>query len=318
MTSITEATRHGDLFGQLEPTVARLLDRHLGTVRDWLPHTFVPWSDARDFDGPQGGMPWSGDQSAVPAAVQDALMVNLLTEDNLPSYHFELASRFGRDGAWGTWVHRWTAEEGRHGDALRMYLHARRAVDPVALENMRMRAVTTGFTSAQPTVLHDLAYVAVQELATREAHRNAGQACGDPLGEQLMARIAADENLHMLFYRDLYSAALDAAPAAALAALADVVCGFQMPGTTIPGFQRRALRIAAAGIYDLDVHREQVLMPLLRVLSVMERTAVGAVGQEAQDRIGRHLEELRAASVRAHRLYARWNRSTELAADRPG
>ncbi|MEV6956474.1 acyl-ACP desaturase [Streptomyces sp. NPDC051183] len=313
MTGVTEAARWADLLVQLEPTMARLLDRHLETVRDWLPHTYVPWSDAHDFDGPLGGLPWSADQSPIPDAVQDALVVNLLTEDNLPSYHFELASRLGRDGAWGTWVHRWTAEEGRHGDALRMYLHARRAVDPVALEGQRMRAVTTGFTSGQPTILHALAYVAVQELATREAHRNAGQACGDPLGERLMARIAADENLHMLFYRDLYAAALDAAPAPALAALADVVCGFQMPGTTIPGFQRRALRIAAAGIYDLDVHREHVLMPLLRTLSVMERTAVGSVGEEAQDRIGRHVEELQAASARAQRLYARMNRSTERA-----
>jgi len=28
---------------------------------------------------------------------------------------------FGREGAWGTWVHRWTAEEGRHAIAIRDY-----------------------------------------------------------------------------------------------------------------------------------------------------------------------------------------------------
>ena len=61
-----------------------------------------------------------------------ALIVNLLTEDNLPSYHHEIATLFGRDGAWGTWVHRWTAEEGRHGIAIRDYLLTTRAVDPVA------------------------------------------------------------------------------------------------------------------------------------------------------------------------------------------
>ena len=42
------------------------------------------------------------------------MIVNLLTEDNLPSYHREIAPRFGRDGAWGQWVGQWTAEEGRH------------------------------------------------------------------------------------------------------------------------------------------------------------------------------------------------------------
>jgi Fatty acid desaturase len=28
---------------------------------------------------------------------------------------------FGTDGAWGTWIGRWTAEEGRHGIAIRDY-----------------------------------------------------------------------------------------------------------------------------------------------------------------------------------------------------
>ena len=63
-----------------------------------------------------------------------SLIVNLLTEDNLPSYHHEIATVFGRDGAWGTWVHRWTAEEGRHAIAIRDYLLVTRSVDPVALE----------------------------------------------------------------------------------------------------------------------------------------------------------------------------------------
>ena len=43
-----------------------------------------------------------------------ALVVNLLTEDNLPSYHRDIYESFGTDGAWGTWISRWTAEEGRH------------------------------------------------------------------------------------------------------------------------------------------------------------------------------------------------------------
>ena len=43
-----------------------------------------------------------------------ALEVNLLTEDNLPGYHREIESAFGRDSAWGTSVNGWTAEEGRH------------------------------------------------------------------------------------------------------------------------------------------------------------------------------------------------------------
>ncbi|TDC64010.1 acyl-ACP desaturase [Streptomyces hainanensis] len=316
MTSPSPSHHVRDILTELEPSVARLLDRHLAAAQTWMPHSYVPWSTARDFDGPLDGEPWRPEQSALPPAVRDSLLVNLLTEDNLPSYHFEIATRFGRDGAWGTWVHRWTAEEGRHADALRTYLHATRAVDPVELERCRMRQVSAGYTSDQPTVLHAMAYVTVQELATREAHRNAGAACGDPVGKLLASRIAADENLHMLFYRDLFADALTIAPDAATVALADVVCGFQMPGTAITGFQQRALRIAAAGIYHLGIHREHVVLPLLRSLRVMTRTGLGPAGEAARDRLGRHLDQLRAMAERFQELYERMEAMTHAGARR--
>lgn len=306
MSGVTDAATEA-VLRELEPSVERLLERHLAAARDWLPHQFVPWSQARDFDGPLDGAAWEPEQSALPRAVQDALVINLLTEDNLPSYHFEIATRFGRDGAWGTWVHRWTAEEDRHASVLRAYVHARRAVDPVGLEELRMRHVGSGYHSDLPTVLHVLAYVTVQELATRQAHRNTGAACGDRVGEQLMTRIAADENLHMLFYRGLYAEALRAFPDQALTALADVVCDFRMPGTTIPGFRARALRVAVSGIFDLDVHQEHVVLPLLRALGVMSMSGLGPAGEQARERLGRYLERLRVQAARARELYKRMN-----------
>lgn len=290
---------------ELEPLVGRLLDRHLATAREWWPHTFVPWSDATDFDGPLGGAPWQANQSILPAAVQDALLVNLLTEDNLPSYHFEIAVRFGLDGAWGTWVHRWTAEEARHSEVLRAFVHARRVLDPVSLEKLRMQQVSTGYSSGLPGVLHGLAYVIVQELATREAHRNTGRACDDPVAGRLMARIAADENLHMIFYRDLFAEALALDADSAICALADVVRGFRMPGATIPGFGIRALRIATAGIYSLDVHREHVLEPLLRALGVLELGGLGPSGAQGQQDIGDHLTQLERQAARARQICQR-------------
>ncbi|MEV6957427.1 acyl-ACP desaturase [Streptomyces sp. NPDC051183] len=61
-------------------------------------------------------------------------MLNLLTEDNLPGYHYGFATTASRDGAWGEWLNRWTAEEDRHATAIRGNLHTGRAVDPVELE----------------------------------------------------------------------------------------------------------------------------------------------------------------------------------------
>ncbi|OEJ30103.1 acyl-ACP desaturase [Streptomyces subrutilus] len=303
---MTEAVAETErVLRELEPAVERLLERHLATARDWFPHQYVPWSAAHDYDGPLDGTAWSPEQAALPQAVQDVLVVNLLTEDNLPSYHFEIATRFGRDGAWGTWVHRWTAEEDRHASVLRAYVHARRVVDPIALENLRMRHVGTGYHSGATTPLHALAYVTVQELATRQAHRNAGAACGDRAGEQLMARIAADENLHMLFYRDLFADALALYPGAALVALADVLEHFEMPGAMIPGFRRRAARIAASGIYNLDVHLEHVVAPLVRALKVTSLVGLGAAGEQAQERLGAHVKQLTVRAARARELFER-------------
>src|SRR5262245_46634610 len=122
----------GQLLEELEPIVAQRLDQHLAVAQDWLPHEYVPWSRGRDFTGADGEA-WSAEHSALAPAVQAAFELNLLTEDNLPSYHREIAARFGRDGAWGTWVHRWTAEEGRHAMAIRDYLLVSRGVDPAAL-----------------------------------------------------------------------------------------------------------------------------------------------------------------------------------------
>jgi acyl-[acyl-carrier-protein] desaturase len=77
------------LLAELEPTVEANLNRHLGTANDWMPHEYVPWSLGRDFKD-LGGDPWSPDQSQLTPIARTALEVNLLTEDNLPSYHRDI------------------------------------------------------------------------------------------------------------------------------------------------------------------------------------------------------------------------------------
>jgi acyl-[acyl-carrier-protein] desaturase len=312
--SITRAISQSALLTELDPIVAQNLDRHLAVAKEWFPHEYVPWSDGRTFDGLLGGEAWSPEDNPISEVARTALVVNLLTEDNLPSYHHEIASMFGRDGAWGTWVHRWTAEEGRHGTAIRDYLTVTRAVDPVALERARMVHMSAGYTNDHSgEVLHSLAYVSFQELATRISHRNTGRVTGDPLCEQLLSRVAADENLHMIFYRNLLAAAFELAPSQSMRAVADVVAGFQMPGNGIDGFARKSVAIALAGIYDLRQHRDDVLVPVLRQWDVWNVTGLDAGGEAAREQLAAHLDELdKAASrfeekrdARAARLAAR-------------
>jgi acyl-[acyl-carrier-protein] desaturase len=287
------------LLIELEPVVAANLDRHLSLAKEWFPHEYVPWSEGRTFDGLLGGEPWREDDSDLPDVARTALIVNLLTEDNLPSYHHEIATLFGRDGAWGTWVHRWTAEEGRHGIAIRDYLTVTRAVDPVALERARMDHMQAGYANAHDDeALHSIAYVAFQELATRISHRNTGKATGDPIAEQLLARVAADENLHMMFYRNLITAAFDLAPNQTMRAVADVVAEFQMPGANIEGFGRKALSIALAGIYDLRQHRDEVLNPVLRQWDVFDRSGLDAEGEKAREDLVAQMSDLDKQATR--------------------
>jgi acyl-[acyl-carrier protein] desaturase len=282
------------LLEELEPVVAKELDRHLSAAKEWMPHEYVPWSEGRNFAGVlPDGQAWDVSQSTVSDTARTALVVNLLTEDNLPSYHREIYTSFGPDGAWGTWIGRWTAEEGRHGMAIRDYLLTSRAVDPDALERERMVHMTQGFSSPyQLDMLHTVAYVSFQELATRISHRNTGKYTQDEYADQLLSRISVDENLHMVFYRNLMAAALEIAPDQALPAMWDVVANFEMPGSTIEGFTRRSLKIALAGIYDLRIHRDEVLNPILRHWKIFDLEGLSPEAEDAREKLGAFMTDL--------------------------
>jgi acyl-[acyl-carrier-protein] desaturase len=165
-----------------------------------------------------------------------------------------------------------------------------------------MATLQAGFDPQDKPLLHAFVYVSFQEMATRVSHRNAGRACEDSVAERLLARIAMDENLHMIFYRNIVEAALEIAPCQTMRAIADEAAGFEMPGSVIPGFGRKAVQIAQAGIYDLRIHHDDVIMPLVRYWRIFERTGLGAEGEQARHDLAATLEVLDA---RASRFAAR-------------
>jgi acyl-[acyl-carrier-protein] desaturase len=283
------------LIRDLEPVVALELDRHLATTKDWYPHEYVPWSEGRTFAGPLNGDAWEAKDSKLTPIAQDSLILNLLTEDNLPSYHTEIAVSMSRDGAWNSWLNRWTAEEGRHGIVLRDYLMATRGVDPDELEDLRMAHMQVGYeTPYDNDMLHTVSYVTFQELATRISHRNTGRISDDPICEGMLARVALDENLHMLFYRNLLGAALDMEPDSAMIAIKDVVTNFQMPGAGMPGWGRKSVQIALAGIYDPKSHLEDVVAPVLRAWRIFEREDFTAPGEAARNELAEYISSAEA------------------------
>lgn len=281
-----------DLLKLLESDIERLLERHLATSKEWFPHEHVPYGRGRD---PIPGEEWTAADAdlagaQIDDAVRSSLLVNLLTEDNLPYYFRSVERVFGAEGPWGEWVRRWTAEEGRHSMAIYGYLMVTRAIDPHHLERCRMAQVSGGITPDPATMQHAFVYLSLQELATRIAHRGTGRVIGDPAGYEVMMRVAADENLHQLFYRDMATACLEVDPSGMVIAMDDEVRGFAMPGTGIPGFAEHAKRIANAGIYDLTIHHEQILVPMvMRHWDLEGLEGLSRDGEDARERLVKYM-----------------------------
>ena len=290
-------------LAELAPEAARLFERHLDKTTNWYPHELVPYSRGRDFEA---GGTWDPDEAPMPNAVRSSLLVNLLTEDNLP-YYFQVITRmFGADDVWGEWNRRWVSEEGRHSIVIRDYLIATRSVDPWDLERHRMHQLQAGFHGdTMDNAANGLAYVALQELATRIAHYNTGERLEDPAGREVMKRVASDENLHYLFYRDIVTAALKVDASTTVEAIEHQVATFEMPGTGIDGFREHAKVIADAGIYDLAIHHDKILVPcVLRHWKLDQLTGLTDAAEKARDRLFKRMERIKRVADRLARKRA--------------
>jgi acyl-[acyl-carrier-protein] desaturase len=300
-----------ELLRELEPMAEAGMNLHLAATKDWNPHDYVPWSAAA---GAGVGTVWTPEDSGLTEVARIAMVTNLLTEDNLPSYHRAIAEHFSLDDAWGAWVNRWTVEENRHGIALRDYLLVTRAVDPVALEQARMQQVTAGFSPGQQgqgsvapeSMLDALVYVTFQELATRVSHRNTGRACAEPYADALLKRVSADENLHMIFYRGLAASALDLAPDRAMHSIYRILLNFQMPGFSIPNFRRNAVKMAVGGIYDMRQHLDDVVLPVLRYWRVFDRDDLTGAGERSREELAELIGRMEAEAAKFEASKARY------------
>ena len=58
----------------------------------------------------------------------------------------------------------------------------------------------------------------------------------------------------------------------------------------MPGFGRKAVQIALAGIYDLQQHLDDVVSPVLRAWNVFERTDLSGDGLKARDELAAFMD----------------------------
>jgi acyl-[acyl-carrier-protein] desaturase len=277
------------ILTELEPEAERLLNRHLETAEEWYPHEHVPWERAQRLA--EEGFAYG--QDSLPEGVRSALLVNLLTEDNLPWYTRTISRMFGGNSAWGEWAQRWTAEEGRHAIVMRDYITVSGLVEPHELEDGRMAQVSKAIVPEPPGAADGMCYVAVQELATRISHRNTGTMLDDKVGYEVMMKLSSDENRHHLFYRDLVSKLIELDPSTAVEALERQVVGFSMPGVGLPGFAEHSRAIAQAGIYDFAIHHERIIVPLIvRHWAVDKIEGLNSSAEKARDSLMRHIERV--------------------------
>ena len=147
--------------------------------------------------------------------------------------------------------------------------------------------------------------MALQELATRIAHHNTGKVIDDPVGYEVMKRVASDENRHHLFYRDLCTAALEIDPSGMVLAIEKQVREFEMPGTGIVDFDTHARAIAKAGIYDFQIHHDQILSPVVvRHWGIENLTGLSDAAERARDALLTRIHRIGKAGERLARRRA--------------
>ena len=267
-----------DLLHELEPTVERLLERHLATTKEWFPHEHVPYGRGRDAAPGDGVVAPTTPTSAgatLDDAVRSSLIVNLLTEDNLPYYFRTIERDVRRRRPVG---HVGPALDGRGGPPLDGHLRlpdghpGRRPGRARAGPHGAGRRAAT--SPSRASAADGIVYVALQELATRIAHRNTGRMIGDQAGFDVMKRVAADENLHYLFYRDLASAAIELDPSTMVRRSSARSSASRCPAPASPTSPQHAAAIAKAGIYDLAIHHDQILAPVVCATGASSRSRV--------------------------------------------
>ena len=106
----------------------------------------------------------------------------------------------------------------------------------------------------------------------------------------------------MIFYRNIvHGGARARRPSQTMRAITDEVVDFQMPGAIIPGFARKAVQMAMAGIYDLRIHHDDIVAPLLRQWGVWELEGLDADGEAARDELAAAVAALDAEASTVRR-----------------
>lgn len=292
MAAVLSTSRFGtpdqiDVLVALEPLVKAEIDRHRGGRTLWFPNDLTN-ADAEMSAENEAELARTREAArGLPDTVRVALALNLLTEEGLPHFHRLIAVHLGNDSPWRQWNNLWTAEEDRHGCAMRDYVRDARIFSMDALERLQFNYVEAGF---EPDWEQDpyrlLAYTSLQEKATQVSHSNTGRLCGayEPHIQRVLAHISADESRHYAFYRACFGGILQHDPNRALQSLLKVVTGFAMPGHSIPGFDDMSEVLRRANIFGTRQY-QKIVEELLAFWNIGVMSGLSDLGRQTQEKL---------------------------------
>ena len=276
-----------DVLRALEPVVAELTEQHLASRKLWLPNELTK-ADRSNSEADEALLQQFRDAArGLPESVLVAVALNLLTEEGLPHFHRLIATHMGNESAWGQWNSIWTAEEDRHGCALRDYVRDARLFEMGALEKMQYQYIESGFNPKWDNDPYRLlAYTSLQEKATQIAHANTGRAAAayEPQLQRVLAHLAGDESRHYRFYRAVFAEVLEHDPNQALESLLKVMPALAMPGHSIDGYDEMADVVRRADIYG-PLHYRNIVKELLEFWGIAALEGLSAVGAAAQEKL---------------------------------
>lgn len=276
-----------EVLVSMESVVVRLTETHQASRRLWFPNDLTS-ADAEA--GPELEAELAELREAargLPDTMRVTLALNLLTEEGLPHFHRLIATHLGNESPWAEWNNMWTAEEDRHGCALRDYVRDARIFNMGALERMQYRYIECGFNPDwQRDPYRLLAYTSMQEKATQVAHANAGRTCGkhEPRIQRVLAHIAGDESRHYSFYRSAFAEILQRDTNRALFSLLKVMPALAMPGHTMPGYDQMSEVVRRAGVYG-PRHYQKIVEELLEFWKIGALEGLSGEGRASQDRL---------------------------------
>jgi acyl-[acyl-carrier-protein] desaturase len=281
------ATQIKMIQAYLAPELEGLLASHHKERIDWYPSDLLPSSQQMSAIEQEQVAELKEQSAQLPDAARIALVLNLITEEGLPSYHRLLHQAFGEKSAWGIWRNQWTAEEDRHGNILRDYMRDCRIVDMKNVEKLQFQFIADGWMpewAGDPYAT--IAYTSFQERATQVSHRNLGKYVQKitPSLSKILGHIAGDESRHYRFYTSLLKKLLEVDVEKTLETILSTLKTFKMPGHDIPGFNEMSITEHAVDIFGPKEFSE-VITDVLKFIQLNELTNLSDYCEELRQKI---------------------------------